>query len=226
MSAGDRDSCELRPDVEFLQHGTDLRADCGQGDEMSFGDLVCAETVDQRTEHKSLAVRQPFEGGRGTLHAGSGEPQLVEHRSAIGAPDHRSAGEDKADDRVDLVEHGTLADPTGSTGFDALRQHHAAHLGGQHHYLRTCRHQWLDELDPASCSAEVDVEEHALRLESLGMLDHMIWRRAANRLDIPTTSGQRQLQANCHQHLILDDEEPPAHRRTTGWTTVGRTPDG
>ena len=117
---------------------------------MSFSDLVRAETVDQRTEHQGLAVCQPFERGRGTLHASPLEPQLVEQRGAIGPPDDRPPGEDKADDRVDLVEHGALADPTGGAGFDALRQHHAAHLGGQHHYLRARRHQWLDELDPAA----------------------------------------------------------------------------
>ena len=56
MSTGDGDGCELRSDVEFLQHGTDLGANGGQSDEMSFGDLVRAETVDQRTEHQCLAL--------------------------------------------------------------------------------------------------------------------------------------------------------------------------
>ena len=45
---------------------------------MGFGDLVGAETVDQRTEHQSLAVCQPFEGGLGAEHASPLDPQLVE----------------------------------------------------------------------------------------------------------------------------------------------------
>ena len=56
-------------------------------------------------------------------------------------------------------------------------------------------------------------------LEALRMLDHMILRRPADHLHVPTTRGQRQLQCHCHQGLILNDEDPPAHRTTTGWTT-------
>ena len=119
--------------------------------------------------------------------------------------------------RVELVEHGALADPTGGAGFDALRQDHAAPLGGQHHDLRSCRQQWSDELDPAAdTAAEVDVQEHTLRLEALRMSDHVECRRPADRLHVPTTCGQRQLQPNRHQRVIIDDEHPPAHRTTAG----------
>ena len=69
MSTGDGHGRELRPDIEFLQHSADLGANGGQSNEMSFGDLVGTETVDQRTEHESLAMCQPFEGGLGALSA-------------------------------------------------------------------------------------------------------------------------------------------------------------
>ena len=89
-------------------------------------------------------------------------------------------------------------------------------LGGEHHHLGTGREERADQVDPAADGlAEADVQQHALRLELPGVLDDVCRGRAVGGLDLPAACGQRQLETDGDQGVILDDENAPGHAATT-----------
>ena len=91
-------------------------------------------------------------------------------------------------------------------------EHAAPGLGGEHHHFGAGGTQRCDEVDAAADTfAEVDVQQHALRLEPPGLLDDIGGRRAVGGLHLPAPGRQRQLETDCDQGVVLDDEHPRRH---------------
>ena len=62
--------------------------------------------------------------------------------------------------------------------------------------------------------AEVQVDQHAVRLERRGQLQHVVDGGTVGHLHLPAAGPQGELHAGGDEAMVLDDEDPPGHDAT------------